>query len=144
MNEGEKYFNKAKCLVCDHMDKVYHPSKEEYREVTVCPKCKGAFVDVWVMKKYTQKSNGAKKNIQGLTIELNVETTEALKRIKEVTEAANECVDALEKLEKVMSRLKGKSALEDITVEFPVVLNGKTMSSEIVKRINDSDSNIRI
>ncbi|MBJ8025923.1 hypothetical protein [Bacillus cereus] len=144
MNEGEKYFNKAKCLVCDHMDKVYHPSKEEYREVTVCPKCNGAFVDVWVMKKYTQKSNDAKKNIQGLTIELNVETTEALKRIKEVTEAANECVDAWEKLEKVMSRLKGKSALEDITVEFPVVLNGKTMSSEIVKRINDSNSNIRI
>ncbi|MED2078597.1 hypothetical protein P4V79_24520, partial [Bacillus thuringiensis] len=111
MNEREKYFNKAKCLVCDHMDKVYHPSKEEYREVTVCPKCNGAFVDVWVMKKYTQKSNDAKKNIQGLTIELNVETTEALKRIKEVTEAANECVDALEKLEKVMDRFTGKSGL---------------------------------
>ncbi|MDR5021810.1 hypothetical protein FOL75_07155 [Bacillus thuringiensis] len=144
MNENNKYFNKAKCLVCGHMDKVYHPSKEDYREVTVCPKCNGAFVDVWVINNYKRQSNDTKKNIQGLTIELNVETTEALKGIKEVTEAANECVDALEKLEKAMSRFKGKSALEDITVEFPVVLNGKTMSSEIVKRINDSNSNIRI
>ncbi|MDR5022442.1 hypothetical protein FOL75_10715 [Bacillus thuringiensis] len=136
MNEEKKYFHKAKCLVCGHMDKVYHPSKEEYQEVTVCPKCNGAFVDVWVMNKYTQQSNDAKKNIQGLTIELNVETTEALKGIKEVTEAV--------KLEKVMSRFKGKSALKDITVECPIVLNGKTMASEIVTRINDSNSNIQI
>ncbi|EOQ60712.1 hypothetical protein [Bacillus cereus] len=144
MNEGKKYFNKAKCLVCGHMDKVYHPSKEDYREVTVCPKCNGAFVDVWVINNYKQQSNDTKKSIQGLTIELNVETTEALKGIKEVMEAANECVDALEKLEKVMSMFKGKGALTDITVECPIVLNGKTMASEIVKRINDSDSNIQI
>ncbi|EOP80878.1 TPA: hypothetical protein QCY76_000591 [Bacillus cereus] len=144
MNEGKKYFNKAKCLVCGHMDKVYHPSKEEYQEVTVCPKCNGAFVDVWVINNYKRQSNDTKKNIQGLTIELNVETTEALKGIKEVTEAANECTAALEKLEKVMSRFKGKSALKDITVECPIFLNGKTMASEIVKRINDSDSNIQI
>ena len=68
----------------------------------------------------------------------------SIKSIKEVTEAANECVDALEKLEKVMSGFKGKSALKDITVECPIVLNGKTMALEIVKRINDSDSNIQI
>ncbi|PFU01554.1 hypothetical protein COK81_01895 [Bacillus thuringiensis] len=136
MNEGEKYFNKAKCLVCDHMDKVYHPSKEEYREVTVCPKCNGAFVDVWVMKKYTQKSNDAKKNIQGLTIELNVETTEALKRIKEVTEAANECVDALEKLEKVMDRFTGKSGLIESGV-INIELDGRTIADQTYKAIQD-------
>ncbi|AZJ23588.1 hypothetical protein CT694_07755 [Bacillus wiedmannii bv. thuringiensis] len=34
------------------MDRVYHPSKEEYQEVTVCPKCNGAFVDVWKSRKY--------------------------------------------------------------------------------------------
>ncbi|KIP25613.1 hypothetical protein BG10_3077 [Bacillus thuringiensis serovar morrisoni] len=136
MNEREKYFNKAKCLVCDHMDKVYHPSKEEYREVTVCPKCNGAFVDVWVMKKYTQKSNDAKKNIQGLTIELNVETTEALKRIKEVTEAANECVDALEKLEKVMDRFTGKSGLIESGV-INIELDGRTIADQTYKAIQD-------
>nr|WP_256941604.1 helix-turn-helix domain-containing protein [Bacillus thuringiensis] len=49
-----RYFNCTKCLVCDHQDKVYHPSKEEYQEVTVCPKCNGAFVDVWKLEKYKQ------------------------------------------------------------------------------------------
>ncbi|EJR67514.1 hypothetical protein IIO_00502 [Bacillus cereus VD115] len=107
MNEGKKYFNKAECLVCGHMDKVYHPSKEEYQEVTVCPKCNGAFVDVWGINNYKQQSNDTKKNIQGLKIELNVETTEALKGIKEVTEAANECVAALEKLERLTNKFSG-------------------------------------
>ncbi|MED3069871.1 hypothetical protein P4310_31285, partial [Bacillus thuringiensis] len=79
-----------------------------------------------------------------LIIEVNADKNGALEGIKEVTEAANECTDALEKLEKVMSRFKGKSALKDITVECPIVLNGKTMASEIVKRINDSNSNIQI
>ncbi|TKI74458.1 hypothetical protein FC701_36350 [Bacillus mycoides] len=46
--------------MCDHMDRVYHPSKEEYQEVTVCPKCNGAFVDVWVMNKYKQNINQPK------------------------------------------------------------------------------------
>lgn len=45
--------------------------------------------------------------IKGLTIELNVEKTEALKEIKEVTEAANECVAALEKLERLTNKFSG-------------------------------------
>ncbi|OUA91271.1 hypothetical protein BK704_09625 [[Bacillus thuringiensis] serovar konkukian] len=52
----KRYFNKAACLVCGHTDKVYHPSKEEYKEVTVCPKCNGAFVDVWKLEKYKQSN----------------------------------------------------------------------------------------
>ncbi|MGH0945570.1 hypothetical protein ACQVTS_31985 [Bacillus mycoides] len=35
-----------------------------------------------------------------LTIKVDVDTTEALKQMKEVTEAANECVAALEELER--------------------------------------------
>lgn len=57
----KRYFNKAKCLVCGHMDKVYHLFKEEYREVTVCPKCNGAFVDVWKLEKYKQQINQYKE-----------------------------------------------------------------------------------
>ncbi|MDR5045919.1 hypothetical protein GH876_11945 [Bacillus thuringiensis] len=141
MNEEKKYFHKAKCLVCGHMDKVYHPSKEEYQEVTVCPKCNGAFVDVWVMNKYTQKSNDAKKNIQGLTIELNVETTEALKGIKEVTEAVNECVAALEKLERLTNKFSGLARGGIVSV--PVTLNGNTIS-ESVSKIQGNDESIRL
>ncbi|MGE6594123.1 hypothetical protein ACQKFU_32540 [Bacillus mycoides] len=79
-----------------------------------------------------------------LIIEVTADTTEALEGIKEVTEAANECAEALEKLEKVMGRFKGKSKLKGITVELSTVLNGKTIASDTVKRIYDSNSNIGI
>ncbi|MES5847942.1 MULTISPECIES: hypothetical protein [unclassified Bacillus cereus group] len=54
-------FNKAVCLVCGYQDKVYHSSKEEYQEVTVCPKCNGAFVDMWKLEKYKQHINQHKE-----------------------------------------------------------------------------------
>ncbi|EOP94820.1 hypothetical protein IGM_01252 [Bacillus cereus HuB4-4] len=49
-----RYFNLAVCLVCGHQDKVYRPAQEEYQEVTVCPKCSGAFVDAYKLGKYKQ------------------------------------------------------------------------------------------
>ncbi|MDA1742231.1 hypothetical protein PDK44_25195 [Bacillus cereus] len=39
-----------------------------------------------------------------LKINIDVDTTEALKQMKEVTEAANECVAALEKLERLTNK----------------------------------------
>lgn len=55
-NERKRpYQFKAQCLVCDHKGTVLHNTKEEYQEVTVCPKCKGAFVDIWKLAKYKQE-----------------------------------------------------------------------------------------
>ncbi|MED3536187.1 hypothetical protein ABEX53_19400 [Bacillus toyonensis] len=82
-----------------------------------------------------------------LKINIDADTSEALKQMKEATEAANECVAALERLEKVMGSLKGKSELKGIKgiiVEISTVLNDETLASDIVKSINDSNSNIRI
>ncbi|MGE6593038.1 hypothetical protein ACQKFU_26460 [Bacillus mycoides] len=70
--------------------------------------------------------------IKGLTIELNVETTEALKGIKEVTEAANECVAAVEKAEKVMGRFKGRAE----TIEL--YCDGKLLAKTIAEHTADS------
>ncbi|KAB2500799.1 hypothetical protein F8158_06845 [Bacillus cereus] len=42
-----------------------------------------------------------------LTIKVDADTSEALKQMKEVTEAANECVAALEKLEKLTNKFSG-------------------------------------
>ncbi|HDR8114365.1 hypothetical protein [Bacillus wiedmannii] len=64
-----------------------------------------------------------------LKIIIDADTTEALKQMKEVTEAANECVKALEKLDKVMGRFTNKT--DSLFIEVPVVLNGKTIAQKV-------------
>ncbi|PEM45575.1 hypothetical protein COF80_32480 [Bacillus toyonensis] len=49
------------CLVCDYQIKTYQSPNDEYREVTVCPKCNGAFVDMWKLEKYKQHINRHKE-----------------------------------------------------------------------------------
>ncbi|MDA1789234.1 hypothetical protein [Bacillus cereus group sp. BY5-1LC] len=71
-----------------------------------------------------------------LKINIDVDTTEALKQMKEVTEAANECVTAFEKLEKVMSRFTNKGELKDIKVS--IVLDKKVFTESIVGHTADS------
>lgn len=55
----------AKCLVCDHSGKVYYESKEDYQEVSVCPKCNGAFVDTWKLYKYKNKNKRSEEEMKG-------------------------------------------------------------------------------
>ncbi|MDO3374703.1 hypothetical protein QJ529_18725 [Bacillus paranthracis] len=45
------------CLACDYQIKTYQVPKDEYQEVTVCPKCNGAFVDMFKLGKYKQLDN---------------------------------------------------------------------------------------
>lgn len=66
-----------------------------------------------------------------LIIEVIADTTEALEGIKAVTEAANECVAALEKLDKVMGRFTGKD--DSIEIEVPVLINGKQINEVMAK-----------
>ncbi|OUB75603.1 hypothetical protein BK744_12830 [Bacillus thuringiensis serovar zhaodongensis] len=71
-----------------------------------------------------------------LIIEVTADTTEALGGIKEVTEAANECAEALEKLEKVMGRFTSKGELKDIKVS--IVLDRKVFAESIAEHTADS------
>ncbi|MGN4543837.1 hypothetical protein [Bacillus cereus] len=66
----------------------------------------------------------------------NVEKNEALERIKEVTEAANECVAAFEKLEKVMGRFTNKGELKDVKVS--IVVDRKILVKSIAEHTADS------
>ncbi|KAB1365016.1 hypothetical protein GH876_25325 [Bacillus thuringiensis] len=71
-----------------------------------------------------------------LKINIDADISEALKQMKEVTEAANECVDALEKLEKVMGRFTGKNGLIESGV-INVELDGGTIANQTYKAIQD-------
>lgn len=57
------------CLACDYQIKTYQAPEDKYQEVTVCPKCKGAFVDVFKLGKYIQLSGRTECNGKPLTKE---------------------------------------------------------------------------
>ncbi|ANN35577.1 hypothetical protein BK704_13695 [[Bacillus thuringiensis] serovar konkukian] len=82
-----------------------------------------------VIKQIDQNKN------RELTIKVNVDTAEALKQMKEVTEAANEYVAALEKLESVMGRFTNKGELKDMKVS--IVLDRKVLAKSIVEQTTD-------
>ncbi|MGE6593040.1 hypothetical protein ACQKFU_26470 [Bacillus mycoides] len=65
------YYHTSKCLVCGHQDRVNYPSKEEYQEVTVCPKCNGAFVDAWKLGKYKQSKETVEPLLQIVLSDIN-------------------------------------------------------------------------
>ncbi|PGY43426.1 hypothetical protein COE06_06715 [Bacillus cereus] len=75
-----------------------------------------------------------------LTIKVDVDTSEALEGIKEVTEAANECAEALEKLEKVMGKFTNKNDV--IKIDVPVLINGRKIAEGITTRITETEKEI--
>lgn len=70
-----------------------------------------------------------------LKVNIDADTSEALKKMKEVTEAANECVAALEKFENVMGRFANKGELKDIKVS--IVLDRKVLAESVVGQTTD-------
>lgn len=46
-------YAKYQCLNCDHKDTATGKRKD-YKEILVCPKCNGAYVDIWHIAKYKQ------------------------------------------------------------------------------------------
>ncbi|MGE6501162.1 hypothetical protein ACQKF0_12610 [Bacillus wiedmannii] len=94
-----------------------------------CVKCGGPAIE----KPYSpvEKQVNQNKNSE-LTIQVSVDTTEALEGIKEVTEAANECAGALDKLEKIMDKFTNRSDTVEIYCE------GKLLSKPIVNHAADS------
>ncbi|HDR7851195.1 hypothetical protein [Bacillus toyonensis] len=67
-----------------------------------------------------------------LKINIDSDTSEALKQMKEVTQAANECMKAFEKLERVM----GKFTNQNETVE--IYCDSKVIVQFTIKQTTDS------
>ncbi|MGY2609494.1 hypothetical protein [Bacillus pretiosus] len=57
-----------KCLCCVHQEKL-EVKNADYSEVIFCPKCNGAFVDVYKISKYIQPSGKTECNGKSLTEE---------------------------------------------------------------------------
>lgn len=83
------------CLRCKHKERV-RGKRKDYQEVTVCPKCNGAFVDRWKLDKYTggiDISNGPDLSVIG------IDFTDAIKGLKAVQREARKSVAALREVE---------------------------------------------
>ncbi|MEK4502789.1 hypothetical protein [Bacillus sp. FSL R12-0069] len=59
------------CLACDYRIKTYQALEDEYQEVTVCPKCNGAFVDMWKLEKYKQSNESVEPLLQIVLSDIN-------------------------------------------------------------------------
>ncbi|OJD98493.1 hypothetical protein MCCC1A01412_00050 [Bacillus anthracis] len=71
-----------------------------------------------------------------LSVKVEVDTKEANENIKELTAAVNECVEAFEKLEKVMSRFEKKPVKEyAINPIAHILLDGKIIAQNIQKGV---------
>ncbi|MYW25003.1 hypothetical protein GTY48_15655 [Bacillus thuringiensis] len=64
-----------------------------------------------------------------LTIKVDADTQEALKQMRELTEAANDCVAAFEKLEKKMNNFKGPLKIPTITTRGGGSINSITVGT---------------
>ncbi len=78
MSERPRRGIQRKCLVCSHAGNYKDVGK--YSEVTVCPKCNGAFVDRFRLEKYQDKpsltdkpSRPVTEKIKGISIDLENE-----------------------------------------------------------------------
>lgn len=63
------------CLACDYQIKTYQSPEDEYQEVTVCPKCNGAFVDVWKLVKYKQLNDTKEPLLQITQLDIDAVPT---------------------------------------------------------------------
>jgi Zn-finger nucleic acid-binding protein len=50
------------CLHCNHKERV-EGNKEDYSEVKVCPKCNGAFVDIWKIGRLMEGKDSLEKEL---------------------------------------------------------------------------------
>jgi len=98
------------CLRCEHTEKV-SGNREDYSEVTVCPKCNGAIVDRWNIAKYKLKhiddvdwSSG--KDHASRNAIVNIDCSNTIKGLKAIQREARKATVALKELETIESKIE--------------------------------------
>lgn len=98
------------CLFCGYEEGL-KVAKGEYSEVKVCPKCNGAFVDRWHIGKHLRPTkdgtceNGYSKNINKITVEVDIDCVDVIRRLKVIQREAKMATTALKELEKQQAKL---------------------------------------
>ncbi|WGT38258.1 hypothetical protein QH639_20955 [Lysinibacillus sp. 1 U-2021] len=97
--ELKQYQHKAECLSCGHSETIFC-TKKEYREVSVCPKCNGALVDVWKLHKYRNNVNNRNEKPSkslSISVDMNIDKMQLkLRAIAKHTEALADELDSID------------------------------------------------
>jgi DNA-directed RNA polymerase subunit RPC12/RpoP len=119
------------CLDCGWIQKV-EMKKEEYNEISVCPTCKGRFVDRWKKANYISEPN---PNKNSLKVKIDVDCADALKGLKAVTRAAKDATAALKELEEHQSKIE---------YVMPLNVNSIDLSKSIVRALDNLNKRVGI
>ncbi|WP_429701279.1 hypothetical protein [Bacillus paramycoides] len=108
-----------KCLRCVHQQKL-EVKKEDYSEVIVCPKCNGAFVDVFKINKYKGQVEVLEPNRleKAMIIGIILRALRSKKKIKQYVG-----LERLADLIKVLDELQEKATLEEKEEAITSVIN---------------------
>jgi Zn-finger nucleic acid-binding protein len=94
----EKTLAVYRCLCCDHEERI-RGNKDEYSELKVCPKCNGAFVDIWMIGKYIKKDK---------------EETKLFDKEITIKKELLDVIEALDKLDKKYVITKSQREVPDV------------------------------
>ncbi|WP_342550949.1 hypothetical protein MKX57_09345 [Lysinibacillus sp. FSL M8-0216] len=98
-DESKQYQHKAECLSCGHNETIFH-TKKEYQEVSVCPKCKGALVDVWKLRKYQNSENILnKKPSKSLSISVDMDTDKMQLKLRAIAKHVGALADEFDAID---------------------------------------------
>lgn len=100
-DESKQYQHKAECLSCGHNETIFH-TKKEYQEVSVCPKCKGALVDVWKLRKHQNNVNNRnEKPSKSLSISVDMDTDKMQLKLRAIAKHVGALADELDVIDNV-------------------------------------------
>ncbi|GAB2560996.1 hypothetical protein [Gracilibacillus alcaliphilus] len=98
-----------KCLVCSFKDTI---EVDRGVEILPCPKCKGAFVDIWHAAKHIETKRERDK------LKVNINVSDALKGLKAVQREARKATAAVKELEEAYNKIKPLAGHKPRTMVF--------------------------
>lgn len=85
------------CLSCSNEETI-RCSKEDYKEINVCPNCNGALVDIFKAAQYRKENT--KKPSNALTVNVDANTDNLSAKLRVISKHAKALADELEEIDR--------------------------------------------
>ncbi|WP_096269493.1 hypothetical protein [Paucisalibacillus globulus] len=116
-SEGKRMSVIYYCIDCNHEYREITFDKKEYKEVLVCPNCKGKVVDRWKVSKYAGGADFA--HSKDFTVETQLDINGTIKGLKAIQREAKKATASLKELEE-----QKKESNRDVLIKTLAGLHG--------------------